>query len=52
MLLMALRVRHPEDGTPRQTEHDPAIDPEMFAESLDVAAVVVHVDARPVDIGF
>ena len=45
---VTLGVGHPEHRPPGDPEDDPALDAEVLADPLDVADVVVHVDARPV----
>ena len=43
-------VRQTKDRAPRQAVDDPPIDAESLPQPLDVGEVVIHVDARPVDV--
>ncbi len=43
-------VGRAENRAPRHAEHDPPVDAEMGSEGFDIGEVMVHVDARPVDV--
>jgi hypothetical protein len=47
---MALRVRGPERGAPREPDDAPALDAELGAQLLEITQVVIEVDRVPVDV--